>query len=1134
MNEQSSLTSQFLTENVNLKTATFQELSPEQSYHKVYSSNFDNIRKEESAQDLKEQITRLDLFINSQDINFSQIQVEKVNEDKVIFSQDNKVEYWFFIIEGSVRLSYNPLKFPQVSAELQDVIQFFDYAKLRDSPQLSFTFCKSQAQSPIQRSQSENAQYDISQKEHTQNIDEKEKKEVEISEQYERSNQTINNFSIKKSEIKSKKDLTLKNSQSLILKKFQAGDIITFKELKYYTATGTCSKGSTVLKIGISQVSNLKIYTQWQNFYRYTQNEQETFEQQQQQQYDYNQNINNANTAFEETFSESIEKYKFIKSIPLFQQLNSDIIDQSFNLINYKQGDVVFKEQELAQYFYIILEGEVELLKSSNPVNSQNISRSPSLSPKKNFSSTSKLNSYIKASVLSHGSIFGEEEVILQSVRNFTARVCSKRLIVYQLSIFFFLDYICRQNDLFYEKLKLMMQNKLAWRNNQIDSIQKVQKRLNQIEISNKSNSNLLKNTQVNDLTHVASDQSLVMKIPHNKQDQSAQNSPDRKQKRASSHLRMEPIPLKIHPKMAANPFILPQISDLQQTNIGVTRNQSKDYNSNQVIQPQMINTQRKNKSSQSNYKDVQTIKNSIDSEESKIKKNLRRKQNIISMFKKNNSILTNNRFPSFEKPLIPVDGYGLAVKSKNKFLLSSSKQHSRNVSQPSIDYINSLENSFCEQQINQKIKNKLIQNTSNLNISLNSQPSNKNFEKLMNDIEVDALKDQTKISQIVLPMQKQLTQISQNSNQQIPYINFKTNTNTRAVSRNSFQKLGKEQNRSMDDIYSQIDKLNLNTSLITTTMDNEATRIHSFRNSYINDNQFQDNSARNSKNELSPTQIGSLIDKNYKIYQKLGTYFRPSKNYLMNKYEKPVKGKKVQNFSNQQDLTTSFQQNEQLQGVQQNLKPLYNSLEKYRLLEKSPSQDNQNRKSKEYNQIIRDKIENYINDQLGTMTKKYKLIKEPDQNLEINQEMISLGVLNKNSPINSQAAFKREIANKLLSHNPSVGNTPTNLNDQAQFDYNFIPKSERYKQSSSLQKQKRYSNNSNVYVNNSCLQSSTCDCRFCIPHYKQNTSKSELRYQLQQGGCSLQHTNKKNLIIKKTTQLVNINYPQLDQNAQK
>ncbi|KAL4482319.1 hypothetical protein ABPG73_012779 [Tetrahymena malaccensis] len=963
---------------MNLKTATFQELSPEQSSNKVYSSNFDNIRKEESLQGLKEQIARLDLFMNSQDISFSQIQVEKVSEDRVIFSQDNK-------------------------------------------------------------------------KDNASNIDENEKKEVEIEEQYERSNQTNNNFPIKKSEIKSKKDLTLKNSQSLALKNFQAGDIIAFKELKYYTSTGTCLKGSTVLKIGISQVS-----------------------------------------------------------------------------------DIVFKEQDIAQYFYIILEGEIELLKQNFPVNSQKKSRSPSLSPKKINSSTNKLNSYIKASVLSHGSIFGEEEVILQSVRNFTARVSSKRLVVYQLSIFFFLDCICRQNDLFYQKLKLMMQNKLAWRNNQIDSIQKVQKRLNQIEISNKSNSNLLKNSFENDLSHAASDQSLIMKIPHNQAEQRTYNSPDKKYKRASSHLRMENIPLKNHPKMAANPFLLPQISDLQQKNVAAARNQSTDYNCNSAIQPPKINTYRKNNSSQSNYKDIQTIKRSIDSEESKIKKNLRRKQNIISMFKKNNSILPNNKFPTFEKPLIPVDGYGLAVRNKNKFLLSSSKQHSRNASQPSIEYINSLENSFCDQTINQKIKNKLIQNTSNLNISLNSQPSNKNFEKLMNDIEVDVLKDQTKISQIILPVQKQLTQISQNSNQQIPYINFTTNSNTRAASRNSFQKLAKEHNKSMDDIYAQIDKINVNTSIITTTADNEATRIHSFRNPYINDNSFQENSARNSRNELSPTKIGSLIDKNYKIYQKLGTYFRPSKNYLMDKIEKTQKSKKVQSVFNQQDLSSSCQQYEQLQGVQQNLKPIYNSLEKYRLLEKSPSKDNANRKSQEYNQIIRDKIENYINDQLGSINKKYKLIKEPDQDLVINQDMISLGVLNKNSPINSQAAFKREIANKLLSHNPSVGTTPTNLNSQAQFDYNFIPKSERYKQSSSLQKQRRLQNNNNIYQNNSCLQNNTCECRFCIPHYKQNTSKSELRYQLQQGGCSQQHTNKKNLIIKKTTQIVNMNFQQIDHYTQK
>ncbi|KAL4501582.1 hypothetical protein ABPG72_018633 [Tetrahymena utriculariae] len=1135
MNERSSLTSQFLTENMNLKTATFQELSPEQSSYKVYSSNFDNIRKEESAQGLKEQITRLDLFLNIQEINFSQIQVENVNEDRIIFSQDNKVEYWFFIIEGNVKLSYNPLKFPQVNSELQDLIQFFGYSKLRDSPQLSFTFYKSQASSPLQRSQSENAQYDSQQKENSQNTDEKEKKEVEIGEQCERSNQTNNNFSIKKPEIKSKKDLTLKNSQSLTLKKFQAGDIIAFKELKYYPTTGTCSKGSTVLKIGISQVSNLKIYTQWQNFTKKTQNGEQIYEQCQQQFYNYNQNTTNENTAFEETFSENIEKYKFIKSIPLFQQLSSDIIDQSFNLINYKQGDIVFKEQELAHYFYIILEGEVELLKQNIPVNSQSISRSPSFSPKKNYSSTNKLNSYIKASVLSHGNIFGEEEVILQSVRKFTARVCSKRLIVYQLSIFFFLDYICRQNELFYEKLKLMMQNKLVWRNNQIDSIQKVQKRLNQIEISNKSNSNLLKDSQVDDLSHISSDKSLLMKISHTQFEQSAQNFPDKKQQRASSHLRKENTPIKNHPKMAANPFMLPQILDQQQTNVGVSRNQFKDYNSNSGIQPQKINTYRKNNSRQDHKKDLKTIENSMESEENKIQKNLRRKQNIISMFKKNNSNLINNKFPTFEKPFIPLDGYGLAVRSKNKFLLSSSKQHSRHASQPSIDYINSLENSFYDQAINQKIKDKLIQNTSNLNISLNSQPSNKNFEKLMNDIEVDALKDQTKISQIVLPIQKQLTQISQNSNQQIPNINFTTNSNTRAISRNSFQKLAKEQNRSMDDIYQQFDKININTSMITTTADNDATRIHSFRNPYINDNiQFQEKSARNSQNELYPTQIGSLIDKNYKIYQKLGTYFRPSKSYLMNNHKKTQKSKKLQDFCNQYDLSTSFQQSENLQGVQQNLKPIYNSLEKYRLLEKSPSKENANRKSQEYNKIIRDKIENYINDQLGSMTKKYKLIKEPDQDLVINQEMISLGVVNKNSPINSQAAFKREITNKLLSHNQSVGNTPNDLNSQAQFDYNFIPKSERYKQSSSLQKQKRLQNNSNINQNNSCLQNNTCECRFCIPHYKQNTSKSELRYQLQLGGCSLQHTNKKNLIIKKTTQIVNMNYPQIDHYSEK
>lgn len=52
-------------------------------------------------------------------------------------------------------------------------------------------------------------------------------------------------------------------------------------------------------------------------------------------------------------------------------------------------------------------------------------------------------------------------------------------------------------------------------------------------------------------------------------------------------------------------------------------------------------------------------------------------------MFNKTQSISLNNNYQTIEKPLIPVDEFGLAVRQKNKYLISERKNKYRNSSSP-------------------------------------------------------------------------------------------------------------------------------------------------------------------------------------------------------------------------------------------------------------------------------------------------------------------------------------------------------------------------------------------------------------------------------------------------------------------
>ena len=55
----------------------------------------------------------------------------------------------------------------------------------------------------------------------------------------------------------------------------------------------------------------------------------------------------------------------FKEEIPLEETETFDHIQSTISLLNLQGGEIIFEEGDQGEYFYIILEGEVEILKSS-------------------------------------------------------------------------------------------------------------------------------------------------------------------------------------------------------------------------------------------------------------------------------------------------------------------------------------------------------------------------------------------------------------------------------------------------------------------------------------------------------------------------------------------------------------------------------------------------------------------------------------------------------------------------------------------------------------------------------------------------------------------------------------------------
>ncbi|CAD8065777.1 unnamed protein product [Paramecium primaurelia] len=164
----------------------------------------------------------------------------------------------------------------------------------------------------------------------------------------------------------------------------------------------------------------------------------------------------------------------FLSKVAIFSDWNEQMLNQlyyHFKLEERKLFQVIYKEDEDANNIYLLKQGEIELSRSVD-VTQQSIT--PNLTLQKFFTKTERKIERVRTSVITAGQIFGHEEVLAGTKRQYRAMSISQKVVYFVLDKQRFLQYFQRGQAI--QKLQKFDAKKLNQRTQSLDIIKELKK----------------------------------------------------------------------------------------------------------------------------------------------------------------------------------------------------------------------------------------------------------------------------------------------------------------------------------------------------------------------------------------------------------------------------------------------------------------------------------------------------------------------------------------------------------------------------------------------------------------------------------------------------------------------------------